>query len=251
MKDNFSHDSKNYSIYRPSYPDEVYRIIYSFLNEKQTAWDCGTGNGQVANQLATVFKTVFATDISRNQIKNAIQKKNIIYSIEEAEECSFDNDSFDLIVVAQAIHWFDFDRFYKEVKRILKEKGIFIVLGYGKLEINQEVDKIIDKLYYDILGNYWDEERKYIDENYETIPFPFEEVKYNEKLYNKLEWTLENLIGYLNTWSAVKHYNKKHSGDSKKDVVEIIYQELRKIWKDNETKKIKFPILLRIGHPET
>ncbi|WP_338812816.1 class I SAM-dependent methyltransferase [Bernardetia sp. Wsw4-3y2] len=249
MKDNFSQHSKSYSIYRPSYPKEVFEIIYSYLDKKQNAWDCGTGNGQVADKLAQDFEKVFATDISQNQIKNAVQKENIVYSIEQAENSSFKSDFFDLIIVAQAIHWFDFNKFYQEVSRTLKKEGVFVVLGYGKLEVNEKIDAIINKLYYDILGKYWDKERKYIDENYQTIPFPFKEVeqKKNKKLFNELEWTLENLIGYLNTWSAVKHYNNQNSSNLKNDAIEIIYQDLENAWKGKEVRTVKFPILLRIG----
>lgn len=247
MKDNFSQNSKDYAIYRPSYPKEVVEIIYSLLENTQNAWDCGTGNGQIANELADVFANVFATDISQNQIKNAIQKPTIFYSIERAENSSFKDNFFDLIVVAQAIHWFDFDKFYKEVNRTLKKEGIFVVLGYGKLEIDEQIDKIIDKLYYDILGSYWDKERKYIDENYETIPFPFEEIKHNKKIFNQLEWEVKDLIGYLKTWSAIKHYNNQNATNFEKNAVEIVFKELEKVWEHKQTKTVTFPILLRIG----
>ncbi|WP_291727473.1 class I SAM-dependent methyltransferase [Bernardetia sp.] len=104
MKDNFSDNSQNYAIYRPSYPKEVFEIIYSHIEGKKIAWDCATGNGQVANILAQDFEKVYATDISQNQLKNAVQKENIVYSVEQAEKSSFEDNSFDLITVAQAIH---------------------------------------------------------------------------------------------------------------------------------------------------
>ena len=255
MKDNFSQNSENYLIYRPSYPEEVYNIICSCLETKQNVWDCGTGNGQVASRLAQDFETIYATDISQNQIKNAIQKENIIYLVEQAEHSSFEADFFDLIIVAQAIHWFDFEKFYQEVNRTLKKDGIFVILGYGKLEVDEEINKIIDRLYFDILGNYWDNERKYIDDNYQTIPFPFEEISIldvqkteKQELSHKPKWNVEQLIGYLNTWSAIKHYNKENAlNEEKLNLIASIYQELREIWNDNQPKTVNFPTLFRIG----
>ena len=129
--------------------------------------------------------------------------KNIRYSLQAAESTDFTNDFFDLIVVAQAIHWFDFEKFYAEVNRTLRKDGLLVVLGYGKLEVSEEIDAIITKFYREVIGPFWDKERKYIDENYQTIPFLFDEIK-TPKFANIFEWTFEHLIGYLETWSAVK-----------------------------------------------
>src|SRR5689334_5303642 len=115
MKDNFSTQSEQYAKFRPTYPDDLYQFLFSLIKTKNIAWDCGTGNGQVAQELSKHFKEVYATDVSEKQIKNAIQRGNIFYKVERAEQTSFPDKNFDLITVAQAIHWFDFDAFYKEV----------------------------------------------------------------------------------------------------------------------------------------
>lgn len=170
-------NSDKYAKYRPTYPNELFDYLKSIVQNKQTAWDCGTGNGQVAFELAKIFDYVFATDISQSQIDNALQADNILYSVQAAEQTNFDNKQFDLIVVAQAIHWFDFDKFYAEVRRTAKEKALFCVIGYGRLQISEPIDNLITDFYTNVIGKYWDKERKYIDENYETIPFPFDEIK--------------------------------------------------------------------------
>ncbi len=242
MKDNFSDKSHLYKQFRPEYPSELIEFVISNVSNFDLAWDCGTGNGQIAKEISTHFKKVLATDISEEQLLNAEKLENIIYSKQAAEKTNFPDDSFDLITVAQAVHWFDFEKFYNEVNRTSKNNGIIAVLGYGKLQIDPEIDRIIDQLYTKILGDYWDKERKYIDKNYSTIPFPFFEIK-SPSFSNTHSWTCQQLIGYLETWSAVKHYIKKN----KKNPIDIIKPELLSIWNYNETKEISFPILTRIG----
>lgn len=241
MKDNFSKQAVDYSKFRPQYPEEMIEYVISFVRNKLTALDIATGNGQVAHKLSAHFKNVFATDISQKQLNNAIQVNNIIYSKEPAENTSFENQKFDLIVVAQAVHWFDFEKFYKEIYRILKPDGIFAVMGYGLFFTNTDSDKILRHFYYTIVGPYWDAERKYLDENYETIPFPFEEIPTN-KFENQFTWTFETLIGYLQTWSSVQHYISKNN----KNPIDLIYNDLKVSWQNNDQKVI-FPLLLRIG----
>ena len=242
MKDNFSIQSDNYAKYRPAYPTEFYNYLYSLIPASHVAWDCGTGNGQVAFELAKKFDHVFASDLSESQIKNALQSKNIVYSIQAAEQTFFEKDQFDLIIVAQAIHWFDFDKFYSEVRRTGNSNAILCVLGYGKIEISEEMDRVINYFYRNVIGSYWDKERKYIDENYKTIPFPFQEYTAPD-FVNKIQWSLDHLIGYLNTWSAVKHFISKNNYNP----LDALMKEIEILWGDSKEREVRFPLLLRIG----
>jgi ubiquinone/menaquinone biosynthesis C-methylase UbiE len=242
MKDNFSEGSKQYAQFRPRYPKELFDHLLLFVKEKDNAWDCGTGNGQVAGVLAEYFKKVYATDISQQQIDEAVKRSNIYYSIQPAEKTSFIEKQFDLITVAQAIHWFRFDDFYAEVKRTLKPGGIIAVIGYGPVQTIDPLQDIIDHFYKNIIGPYWDAERHYIDELYQTIPFPFLEIKMPVFTLS-YQWTLAQLIGYLNTWSAVKHYTKQHQ----RDPVTLIQKELSDAWPAAPSITFSFPLLTRIG----
>jgi len=242
MKDNFSSQSDKYARFRPTYPEALYRYLLSIVPARDNAWDCGTGNGQVAQVLAESFKKVYATDISRQQIENAFVHERIEYSVQPAENTSFPDNSFDLITVAQAIHWFDFNAFYKEAIRTIRNKGILAVIGYGLIELSPALDRVMATFYRDVVGPYWDKERKYIDDNYRTIPFPFDEIKSPPFDYT-LEWTFEHLIGYLGTWSAVKHYEKATG----KYPVDLIRDELKKAWGESETCTGRLPILLRVA----
>ncbi|GGC02056.1 class I SAM-dependent methyltransferase [Dyadobacter sediminis] len=243
MKDNFSKQADAYARFRPTYPDEAFDFILSTVKTKDAVWDCGTGNGQLAAKLSGYFNTVFATDISEKQLSNAVKRENIRYIVASAEENSFTENQFDLVTIAQAIHWFNFDRFYAKVHAVLKDEGIIAVIGYALLEIDEATDKVVQKLYIDVLGPYWDKEREYINQRYATIPFPFDEIKSGQQFVQVMQWSADDLIGYLNTWSAVQHYMEQN----KSNPVEEIAEELRQLWGNEDKKTVRFPTLLRIG----
>jgi ubiquinone/menaquinone biosynthesis C-methylase UbiE len=244
MKDNFSKQADSYARYRPHYPQQLFDFILNHIDKKQNAWDCATGNGQTAVVLAHYFKNVFATDISQKQIANAQQAENIYYSIQPAEQTDFTNDTFDLITVSQALHWFRFDDFYKEVIRVAKSGSIFAAWSYSLLYISPEIDKLVRQYYTNTLGTYWDAERKYVDEEYHTIPFPFQEI-ITPGFTMEYHWTIEELEGYFNTWSALQ----KFIAVNKFNPVDELIQSI-KPYSGNEKLKIVFPLHVRMGRIE-
>ncbi len=240
-KDNFSRQSADYARYRPGYPQELFDWLYSHCAAYDAAWDCATGNGQATVNIAEKFEVVYATDLSITQLENAINKENIIYLQGKAEEPDFENDSFDLVTVAQALHWLDHQKFFSEVKRVAKNGALFAAWGYGLLSIMPEIDEQIHRFYIDIIGPYWDKERRHIDNNYADIPFPFEELPCPVfAIHNN--WTFEHIIGYLNSWSAVQHYIK----DKGSNPVDIIRDDLEKAWGNGE-RHVTFPIFMKAG----
>lgn len=242
MKDNFSSNSEAYARFRPGYPDELFDYLYSIVPGRQNAWDCGTGNGQVARELAKRFQVVCATDISQSQLDNAVRCPNITYSRQPAEKTDFKADSFDLITVAQAVHWFDFDKFYREVKRTAAAGAWLAVMGYGRIRISAEIDPVITRFYEKVVGPFWDPERRYIDDHYKTIPFPFSEIVTPEFTISG-NWQVEHLLGYLNTWSAVKHFIRENGYNP----VNRLEEEVRALWGENAMRAVEFPVLLRLG----
>ncbi|HMI78613.1 MAG TPA: class I SAM-dependent methyltransferase, partial [Ferruginibacter sp.] len=145
MKDNFSQQASGYAQYRPQYPEELFAYILRFVKEKKLAWDCGTGNGQSAKALSNYFEKVIATDISQKQIDNAYKASNIFYAVEPAEQTTLADKSVDLITVAQAMHWFNFEKFYAEVNRVAKPGAVIAVWTYNLLKISKEIDDLINE----------------------------------------------------------------------------------------------------------
>lgn len=242
-KDNFSKQSDLYKKFRPDYPMEFLKEIINLTKSRDFLWDVGTGNGQVAAGLAGDFKNIFATDISTKQIENAAEKDNIIYSVQKAEKTNFQPNSFDLITVAQAIHWFDFEHFYTEALRVGKKEAILAVWGYGLLRISPEIDALIDNFYTTTIGIYWDAERKHIDNAYESIPFPFENIPLKQRYFIESEWTIEELEGYLYTWSSVQKYLDKHL----KSPIDSLMERIRLHWKEGAKMPVRFPIFTKIA----
>lgn len=245
MKDLFSQEADLYRKFRPEYPSELYAFILQHGVQFENAWDCGTGNGQVASVLAKSYAHVYATDISTEQLANATPAPNITYSVQPAEKVGFPDKFFDLVTVGQALHWFRFPQFYAEVKRVLKPQGLLAVFGYGPVETPPEFAYILHKFYTETTGPFWEPERAYVDQAYKTIPFPFREIA-SPVFLHRVEWTCSECIGYITTWSAVKHMVRE-AGDGELKVFET---QLRKHWTGEDKRIFRFPVFLRLGIPE-
>jgi SAM-dependent methyltransferase len=243
-KDLFSKQAATYARYRPTYPVTLIDYIVSFVKEKNTAWDCATGNGQAAVLLAKHFDKIVATDTSEKQIMLAEKKDNIVYSTGKAEGTHFADHTFDLITVAQAYHWFQFDLFEKEVKRIAKPGAVVAVWGYNIPQCNDEtINRLIKHFYKDTVGPYWDPERKYVDDAYSTVPFNFEPLP-TADFSIEVNWNQDDLPGYLNSWSSVQHFIKANQYNP----VDQLALSLQGLWPDNTNMMtFRFPLFLRIG----
>ncbi|WKZ58945.1 MAG: class I SAM-dependent methyltransferase [Cyclobacteriaceae bacterium] len=238
-KDYFSGHSKLYATFRPTYPEALYEFIFKHVRQFDKAWDCATGNGQVAHVLAKHFKQVYATDISSEQIKHAHQEKNIVYKVEPAEQTSFANNQFDLITVAQAMHWLQPEDFFREVTRVVKPGAILAVWGYANCFVNSEIDKHFVHFYQHIVGPYWDKARVLIEQHYQPISFPFEEIP-SPPFQIQVNWNLEQFAGYITTWSATQKYICTTANDPVPEFMERI----KPYWKNE--MPVTFPIFLRL-----
>lgn len=242
MKDYFSGHSKLYATFRPTYPQEMYQFILNLTQGRERAWDCGTGNGQAARVLAKSFEHVDATDISARQLEEAHPADNISYSIASAENPPFDDHQFDLITVGQALHWFDRPAFYKQVNRVGKQGATIAVWGYATLSVSEEIDPILMHFYNDIVGPYWDNARRLVEDEYSSIEFPFKDVQ-KERFHIRVSWTLPELTGYLESWSATQKYIKTHQHNPVTEVA----RKLNSLWTEHERKTVVFPVFVLLG----
>ncbi len=240
FKDHFSIQAEDYSIYRPEYPAELYQWLGTLCDENQLAWDCATGNGQAAVALTNQFSYVIGTDASESQIYRAMIYPRVEYEVGLAHQSPHKDHTIDLVTVAQALHWFDFELFFAEVERVCKPNGVLAVWCYELHQITPEVDAVIEHYYNEIIGDFWPAERKHIEQAYESIEFPFEPIKSPKCSMNK-QWTFDHLLGYLGTWSATQKYMTTHN----KDPRELIIEPLKAAWGSDDTRSVNWPVTIK------
>ncbi len=199
----FADKSELYAAARPHYPDSLFAMMAGLVDEHDAAWDCATGNGQAAQGLAQHFARVEATDISASQIDHAFTADTIRYSVCAAEQTDFADAQFDLVNVAQALHWFDLPRFWPEVKRVLKPKGAFVTSTYSWMTVTPAIDDAIERTIKQVIAPYWADNNRLCWDGYASLTFPFERVERSIiPLVN--QWTMTQYFDYLHTWSATR-----------------------------------------------
>lgn len=244
--DHFSGHAADYAKARPSYPPELFSWLAQQCAGHDLAWDCGTGNGQAARALAGHFQRVHATDLSAEQVAQAEPHPRIDYRAAPAEASGLADRSCDLVTVAQALHWFCNETFYAEARRVLKPGGLFAAWTYTLLRGEPALNAIVEDFYRNTVGPWWPPERRWVDLAYRDMPFPFADIA-TPKLEIRLEWTLDDLLAYLRTWSATQRHIKELGSDP---CIEL-GKRLREIWPDAEARKsIIWPIALRCGRLE-
>ncbi len=242
FKDHFSKDSERYAAVRPTYPDELFHRLGALVPSKSCAWDCGTGNGQAAVALASLFTRIVGSDPSRAQIRQAIPNPGVSYVAALAEQSCLADRSVDLTVVAQALHWFDTDRFYAEVRRVTKPQGIIAAWCYRLFRISPVIDEYIDEYYAGTVGRFWPVERRHVDAGYQSLPFPFEKVVVPTPVMRH-EWDLGQLVEYVRTWSATRSFVESLGTDP----VPALEDKLARFWGDADRRWVVWPLTLLVG----
>lgn len=243
FKDHFSSHAALYARHRPGYPAALFRWLAEAAGNRDLAWDCGTGNGQAARALARHFRRVIATDASRQQIAQAVPHAAVDYRVEPAEDASLEDATVDLVFVSQALHWFDLDRFYAEVRRVLRPSGLVSALTYVQVRVNPAVDAVIDRFYDEVVGDYWPPERRHVEQAYATLPFPFPRIDTPAFTLRK-QWRLQALLGYVQSWSAVQRYIAAHGSDP----VEDLRATLAAAWGDPaRAREVRWPLVVLAG----
>jgi SAM-dependent methyltransferase len=242
FKDLFSQRADLYARFRPSYPDSLFSYLASLTNDHNLALDCGTGNGQAAMSLVPYFQRILAIDPSEKQLLLSRSDSKIVYQCAPAEEMPVENQSVDLIVVAQAFHWFKPTVFFEEVRRVLKPGGVIAIWCYDVCQVNPEIDAILVQFYSALLKDYWEKESAIVDDAYRSSPFPFVEML-PPQFEMKADWNIADLLGYLETWSAVQNYIAKNLSSP----IDKISQQIQQAWGEDEKISVRWDISLRVG----
>jgi len=241
--DHFADVSASYAAFRPRYPDALFDFLARIAPSRDVAWDAGTGTGQAAIGLARHFTHVIATDVSTSQIEYATPDTRITYRVAPSERSGLDAASVDLVTVAQALHWFDRNRFWAEVRRVLRQGGAIAIWTYTLFEITPDIDAIIRHFYNGIVGSFWPPERRITEERYQTIEFPFTEIAAPGFLIEQ-PITLDDAAGYIRTWSATRAFVKHHRTDPVRDLV----NRLTRAWgAPRQTRLARWPVTMRVG----
>ena len=242
----FSTKSDLYASARPRYPEALFKYLMTLCPDLERAWDCGTGSGQAATSLGPYFQQVEATDVSPEQISHAHMTQGVTYTVQPAEATTFPADYFSLVTVAQALHWFDLEKFWPEVQRVLKPGGIFAAWTYSWFQVSPELDIIIKAELLNTLESYWAPQNRLVWHGYQTISFPFTELTPPEIVFCQA-WNLVQLLSYLGTWSATKNYIAAQGDDGFNRLVKTLAQA----WGDWQiTRTVSMDFYLRVGRYE-
>ncbi len=244
FKDHFSEQANAYATYRPRYPAVLAEFLASVAPATERALDCGCGSGQLSVLLADRFDQVVAIDASASQVENAAQHPNVTYRCAPAEQSGLEANGVDLIVAAQAAHWFDLDAFYAEARRIGRPGAVIALVSYGPMNIDATTDPVIGQFYRKTIGPYWPPERCHVEDGYRSFPFPFTEIDPPD-LAIDVDWSLADFLGYIGTWSAVRAA-RKETGE---DPMPVFTDALSAVWgADDFVRNVRWPLAMRVGH---
>jgi len=243
FEDHYSGHADAYARYRPRYPDELFAWLASVILGRALAWDAGTGNGQVAIALTRHLDRVVATDASADQLARAEAHERVAYRNEPADWVSLPSDSVDLITAGAAAHWFELEGFYREVRRVGKSGAIVALFSYGPRDIADAVGPIVHRFQEEVLDGFWPERIQYVHDRYATLPFPFDEIAVPPFVMSA-EWTLHELLAFLDTWSASQRYFQQRGTRA----VDALAPDLARAWGDPVGRReICYPLFARVG----
>ncbi len=242
FKDHFSRHAELYRRYRPTYPDAVFAWLASLTTSRAMALDVGTGNGQAAVKLADHFDAVLATDASAAQVDAATPHPRVDYRVARAEDSGLADATVDLVLAAQAFHWFDFEAFFAECRRVVRPGGVVAALTYFHPTVTPAVDAVLAR-YIDHVRADWPPERRFVDARYLNVPWPFDEVAVPD-LEMTLDLDLEGFLGYLATWSAAQRYRERTGLDPRASFIALFAEA----WGDpHRPNLVRFPLGGRVG----
>jgi SAM-dependent methyltransferase len=243
FEDHYSSLADAYARHRPRYPDALYAWLASLLPRRDLAWDAGTGSGQVAVALADYVERVVATDASAGQLQRAVRHERVEYRNERSEQVTLQPRSVDLVTAGAAVHWFDLDGFYREVRRVGAPDGVVALFSYGPRDFAAAAGPLVSHFHDEILGPFWPERIQYVHDRYATLPFPFDELE-PPPLAMTVLWTFHDLLAFLETWSAAQRYFDRHGTRAS----EAIASALAEAWGDpSHRREIRWPIFVRAG----
>ncbi len=243
--DHFTAVAARYAAYRPHYPPALVDTLVSLVRTcraTETAWDVGTGNGQLAVALAPHFTHVIATDLARVQLASAVAHPRVEYRCCPAEASGLLDASCDLVVAAQAAHWFDWPRFVAEAGRVARSGALVALVSYGNAIVDGDAGRELADYHTRVVGAHWPAGREHVENGYRDLQLPWPEVA-APALAMTVEWTREELAGYVSSWSATGRLVEREGPAA----YEAFCARLAAAWPDDATRVIRWPLTLRFA----
>jgi hypothetical protein len=243
--DHFSSQASGYAAHRPTYPEELFDYLAGLAPDRQRAWDCATGNGQVAVALAEHFEVVVATEPSAKQLANRERHPRVSYVRCPAAPAPLATASADLITVGQALHWFARDDFYRGATRVARPGAALAAWGYGFNRFEESGDtlrRITTAFYRGPIGPDWPAERGHLDDGYVNLPFPTDIEIPAPTFALERDWTVDEYLGYVGTWSAVARHRIRTGCDP----MPAFRETLVPLW-GNRRRTVTWPFYLRVA----
>ncbi|MED4170292.1 class I SAM-dependent methyltransferase [Priestia megaterium] len=216
-KDKFTDKAEVYAKYRPSYPHEYieYLITEAGLNPDCSIADIGSGTGILSRQLIEKGFPVIGVepnDDMRSVAEQLLKSDSRFISIKAtAENTTINDNSLDLVTVAQAFHWFDKKKFRLECQRILKQDAKVALVWNsrdGSSDINKESAEVCQKYCPDFKGFSGG-----IEETPVAYQQFFKDGKYDFKNFrNDLQFDFNGFLGrYLSASYSPKKTDKEYN----------------------------------------
>lgn len=240
--DHFGSVAEQYARFRPGYPPALFDFLAAHSPGLDLAWDCGTGTGIAALVLAEMFEGVVATDASAAQLAQTPRHPRVTYRVLREGESGIADGAASLVTVAQAAHWFDLEAFYREVDRVLKPGGLVALWCYGVLSIDDHVDPVLQRFERELVGPYWPPERRHVDADYRTLPFPYARIETPAFAMDAM-LARAAVLGYLASWSAVSRYRMATGVDP----IPLLESELMPVWSEGNTRRVRWPLTVVAG----
>jgi SAM-dependent methyltransferase len=241
--DLFATVAREYAAFRPGYPPGLFAWLAGQCARLDAVWDCGCGSGQASLALAEHFTRVYATDLSARQIAAATPHARVHFTVAPAGNSGLADACVDLVTVAQALHWFDVAAFYAEARRVARPGALLAVWTYPRPRFAEPaLEREFADFYQNVVGPCWPPQRRHVESNYTTLPFPFAELPH-PGFGLELFWSLEQVLGYVSSWSATARYKQKGT-----DPVPWLRERLAARWPPGAAQMLlHMPLGLRVA----
>lgn len=240
FQDHFSTQAADYALRRPTYPAELFAFLAERSNARECAVDVGAGNGQASLPLAEYFRQVIAVEPSAEQLRHAPTLPRVRFVCAPAESLPLEDACADLIVAGQAAHWFDLELFYQEVRRVARPSARLALWGYGNCTVRDDIDRVIHAFSSDTVGAYWPVGRQLVEDGYRDLAFPFRRLPAPAFRIVR-NWSAEQFIDYVSTWSSVARYRAKMQADP----LPVLVDGLRPLW--TKALDVVWPVAFLFG----